>query len=136
MTLFVDTSALVKRYVDEPGRDVVLDAMATDGEWCASALCLTEAKLVLHRIAATPRQADRLWRALHEDWDAFHVVPLDDQCLAAATDIGANYGIGVSHAIHLAAATRLPAPVHYLTLDQRQVAAAVALDLEVVASTA
>ena len=129
----IDSSALVKRYVDEPGRDVVLEAMAADDGWCASALCLTEAKLVLHRIAATPRQAERLWGALHDDWDAFHVIPLDEQCLAAATDIGANYGIGVSHAIHLAAATRLPKPVRYLTLDPRQVPAAVALDLDVCA---
>jgi uncharacterized protein len=134
--LAVDSSALVKRYVDEPGRVLVVEAMDADDSWCASALCLTEAKLVLYRMAATSRQADRLWRALHDDWDAFHVVPLDDQCLAAATDIGANYGIGVSHAIHLAAATRLPKPVRYLTLDDRQVPAAVALDLDVVASTA
>ena len=131
--LFVDTSALVKRYVQEPGRDLVVDAMAGDDRWCASELARTEALLVLHRIAATPRQAERLARLLQADWDAFHVVPVDDRCLATAADIGANFGLGVVDAIHLAAATRLPGPVRYLTLDPRQVSAAVALDLDPVA---
>lgn len=131
MTLYVDTSALVKRYVEEPGREDVLAAMADDGVWCTSAITRTEARLVLHRVAATSRQADRLARALHADWDAFHVVPVDDRCLAAAADIGANYGLALSHAVHLAAACRLPRPVRYLTLDPRQVSAAVALELDI-----
>jgi predicted nucleic acid-binding protein len=72
---------------------------------------------------------------LHADWDAFAVVPVDERCLAAAADIGANYGLKVVDAVHLAAATRLPRPVRYLTLDARQVSAAVALELEVVTSS-
>jgi uncharacterized protein len=130
VTLYVDTSALVKRYVDEPGRDAVLAAMDGDPTWVTSDLTRTEALLTLHRIAATPRQADRLARLLHADWDAFHVVPVDDRCLASAAEIGANFGLKVVDAIHLAAAARLPRPVRYLTLDPRQVSAAVALDLD------
>lgn len=134
MTLFVDTSALVKRYVLEPGRDVVLDAMAGHDVWCASAIARTEAALVLHRVAVSRRQAERLERLLADDWDGFHVVPVDERCLATAAEIGANHGLAVAHAIHLAAATRLPRPVAYLTLDPRQVTAAVALDLDLVVS--
>lgn len=130
MTLFVDSSALVKRYVDEPGRDAVLAAMGDDEVWVASALARTEAALCLARVAATPRQNERLQRLLAADWDAFHVVPVDDRCLATAAEIGANFGLRVVDAIHLAAASRLPAPVRYLTLDPRQVSAAVALDLQ------
>ena len=133
MTLFVDSSALLKRYVDEPDRDLVLDAMAADEAWCASALCRTEVLLVLHRIAATPRQSERLAAMLRADWDAFHVVPVDERCLASAADIGANYGLRAVDAIHLAAAARLPRPVRFLTLEARQVSTAVALDLELVA---
>jgi len=132
MTLFVDTSALVKRYVDEPGRDHVVAHMDADDTWCASGMARTEAMLALHRLAATPGQADRLWRALLSDWDAFHVVPVDDRCLATAAELGSNFGLRLAHAVQLAAADRLPRPVRFLTLDDRQVAAAVALDLEVV----
>lgn len=133
MTLFVDTSALVKRYVDEPTRDLVLAEMADDDVWCASAVTRAEAMLTLHRLAASPRQADRLWRGLLADWDAFHVVPVDDRCLSAAAELGSNFGLRLAHALQLAAADRLPRPVRFLTLDEAQVAAAVALDLEVVA---
>lgn len=134
MTLFVDTSALVKRYVVEPGRDDVLAAMAADDVWVASALARTEAALCLARVAATPRQAERLQRLLAEDWDAFHVVPVDDRCLATAAELGAGYSLSASTAIHLAAASRLPRPVRYLTLDPRQVSAVVSLELELVTS--
>ena len=132
--LFVDTSALVKRYVDEPWREVVLEAMAADDIWVASELARTEAALTLTRVAATARQADRLHRLLADDWDAFHVVPVDDRCLAAAAEIGSGHGVSVSTAIHLAAASRLPRPVGFLTLDPRQVSAAVALDLDLLGS--
>ena len=133
MTLFIDTSALVKRYVDDPARARVIDVMAEDDVWCASAITRTEAMLVLHRLAATPRQADRLWRELLTDWDAFHVVPVDERCLATAAEHGANFGLRLAHAIQLAAADRLPRPARFLTLDDDQLAPAVALDLEVVA---
>jgi len=114
--LFVDSSALVKRYIDEPGRDLVV-----------------EATLILHRLAAGPRQAERLLRLLQADWDAFHVVPVDDRCLHTAAELGANFGLRLAHAVQLAAADRLPRPVRFLTLDDRQIAAAVALDLDVIA---
>jgi uncharacterized protein with PIN domain len=130
--LFVDTSALVKRYLDEPGRDLVLGAMAGDDTWCASAITRTEATLVLQRLAAGPRQAERLDRALRVDWDLFHVVPVDERCLRVAAEIGAEFGLRLVHAVQLAAADRLPRPVRFLTLDDRTVAAAVGLDLEVV----
>ena len=58
------------------------------------------------------------------------LVPVDERCLSRAAQIGTVFGLRVVDAIHLAAATRLPSPVRYLTLDPRQVLAAVALDLE------
>ena len=134
MTLFVDTSALVKRYVDEVGRDGVLAAMDADEVWCASAATRTEAALVLHRVAASARQAERFDHLLSVDWSTFHVVPVDERCLHRAAEIGADFGLRLAHAVQLAAADRLPRPVRFLTLDDRQIAAAVALDLEVVAS--
>lgn len=132
MTLAVDASALVKRYVREPGRDLVLESMAADPDWCASALVRTEAMVALHQIAVGRRQQQALWAALRDDWDAFVVVPVDDRCLARAVEIGAGFGIRTVDAIHLAAADRLPRPVRYLTFDHQQIPAAAALGLEVI----
>ena len=128
----VDASALVKRYLQEPGRDLVLDAMGSDPVWCASELCRAEAMLVLHRVASGPRQADALWRAFRDDWDAFNVVPVDDHCLAHAVEIGAEYGLRTVDAVHLAAADRLPRPTHFLTFDRHQIPGALALGLQVI----
>ena len=136
MTLFLDTSALVRRYVQGPGRELVLDAMAADPVWCASALCRAEALLALHRLAVTPSQHARLWGHLRDAWDPSVVVPVDDRCLAHAVELGATYGLRTVDAVHLAAADRLPRPLTYVTYDGRQIPAAAALGFEVLSPLA
>lgn len=136
MTVFVDASAFVKRYLHEPGHDLVVDAMSSDPVWCASELCRTETLLVLHRVASGPRMARDLWAAFRDDWDACNVVPVDDRCLARATDIGVEFGVRTVDAVHLAAADRLPRPVSYLTFDRQQIPGALALGLQVVSPLA
>jgi predicted nucleic acid-binding protein len=134
--LFIDTSALVRRYVRDRHRPLVTDAMTGDATWCASALARTETQLALHRAAVTPGQQHELWRALRDDWEAFWVVPLDDRCLARAVEIGATFGVRLVDAVHLAAADRLPRPVRFLTFDRHQIPAAVSLELEVISPVA
>jgi uncharacterized protein len=135
VTLFLDTSALVRRYVHGPGRALVVEGMDLDREWCASALCRSETLLALHRLAATPRQAERMWSRLRDDWDAFVVIPVDERCLALAVEIGATFGLRTVDAVHLAAADRLPRPAAYVTFDRHQIPAAAALGFDVVAPT-
>jgi predicted nucleic acid-binding protein len=132
MTLYVDTSALVRRYLHDRHRSIVVDAMAIDDAWCSSALVRSETQLALHRASVSARQQSELWRALRDEWEAFWVVPLDDRCMARAVEIGATYGVRIVDAIHLAAADRLPAPVRFLTFDRQQIPAADALGFEVV----
>ena len=136
MSLYVDTSALVRRYLHDRDRSIVLDAMGSDDPWCASALVRTEAQLVLHRAAVSARQQAALWRALRDEWESFWVVPLDDRGLARAVEIGSTYGVRLVDAIHLAAANRLPGPVRYLTFDRQQIPAADALGFEVISPVA
>jgi uncharacterized protein len=132
----VDSSALVKRYLREPGRELVIEAMAADPVWCASELVRTEVMLALHRVAIGPRQADQLWRSFRDDWDAFHVVPVDDRCLARAVEVGAQFGLRTVDAVHLAAADRLPRPTHFLTFDRHQIPGALAIGLQVISPLA
>jgi predicted nucleic acid-binding protein len=132
VTVFLDTSAIVRRYVHAPGRGLVLDAMAADADWCASALCRSEALLALHRLAVAPSQAARTWSRLRDDWDAFVVVPVDDRCLAHAVELGATYALRTVDAIHLAAADRLPRPASFVTFDRHQIPAAAALGFDVI----
>jgi predicted nucleic acid-binding protein len=136
VTLAIDPSALVARYVPGPDRTLVNETMAADREWCASDLARTEVLLALHRIAGAPVLTEELWAAARADLDAFVLVPVDDRCVAEATELGAAYGLRTVDAIHLAAAHRLPAPVRYLTLDRHQIPAAAALGFELVAPLA
>ena len=135
MTLYVDTSALVRRYLHDRHRPLVLEAMATEEAWAASSLVRTEAQVALHRAAVSSRQQVGLWRELRDEWDAFWVVPLDERCMARAVEIGATYGVRIVDAVHLAAADRLPSPVRFLTFDRRQIPAADALGFEVLSPT-
>ena len=132
----IDSSALAKRYLREPGHELVVEAMEGDPVWCASELVRTEVMLALHRVAIGPRQADQLWRALRDDWDAFHVVPIDDRCLARAVEVGAQFGLRTVDAVHLAAIDRLPRPVRFLTFDRHQIPGALALGLDVLSPLA
>jgi predicted nucleic acid-binding protein len=136
VTLYVDSSALVRRYLHDRHRPLVLDAMAGDDAWCASALVRSETQLALHRASVSARQQAALWRELRDEGESFWVVPLDDRCMARAVELGATYGVRIVDAIHLAAADRLPRPVRYLTFERQQIPAADALGLEVVSPLA
>ena len=133
MIVFVDSSALAARYVDDHRRPAVLRCM-DEGPWVVSAATRAETALVLRWLATGERQSERFERHLAADWDACHVVPVDERCLRRAAEIGAGFGLPLALAIQLAAADRVPRPVRFLTLDDRLVAPAVALDLEVVPS--
>lgn len=134
--LFVDTSALVRRYVHNADRDLVLEAMATSDAWCASALTHSECALALRRLSAHAAQHERLTAAMQRDWDAFWVIPLDARCLNRAAQLGAHFGLRSVDALQLASADRLPRPAGFLTFDRQQIPAAAGLGCEVISPLA
>jgi len=136
MTLAIDSSALVLRYVAHPYRKKLIAAMEADPAWFASQLTRTELLMALHRLAGDEAAAHDLSAAARADWDAFHVIPLDDLCLATAVEIGSDFRLRTVDAIQLAAADRLPRPVSYATLDHHQIPAAVALGFELISPVA
>lgn len=131
MTLVLDTSALLARYLGGPTRAVVHDAMAADDDWCASALALSEALVLVERLTELESERVGLRRAVLDDWDRFHVVPVDQRCLDRACDLGREHPLRTVDGIHLAAADRLPRPVTYCTFDPRQIPIALALGFSV-----
>ncbi len=131
MTLAIDTSALLCRYLPDARRRFVADVMADDTRWVVSALARTEVLLALHQASGASERQRSSWDGVRSDWELFWEVPLDGRCLSRATELGARYGLSVVDAIHLASADRLPRPVSYLTLDRRQIPAAAELGLHV-----
>lgn len=132
--LFIDTSALLRRYLASGDRPLVVEAMNQDEIWCGSALARTETLMGLHQVALDAGQHELMRRAFRDDWDSVVEIPVDDRCLARAAEIGARYRLRAADAIHLAAADRLPAPISFLTLDRRQIPAAADLGFRVIST--
>lgn len=128
MTLFLDTSALVKRYIEEGTSSIVSSLMEEDAAWAASSICWAETRMALHRAGFGIDQPE----LFGVEWEQFDAVPVDGVCLARAAEIGCDHRIRTLDAVHLAAAQTLPPPLSFLTFDERQREAAVALGLEVV----
>jgi uncharacterized protein len=127
--LFLDTSALVKRYVAEDGTELVLGRMDEDTGWAVSALARPEAEITLCRLGFSRDEGAAVWQRLREDLDRCHIVPVDPACLERAAEIGCEFEVRTLDALHLAAADRLPRPVALLTFDRRQADAARSMGL-------
>ena len=137
MTIALDTSALLGRYLSGPHRAVVLEAMATDGDWCASALARAEALGMVDRVCDVPTDGDRLRRALRDDWERVHVVPVDQRCLERAAELTRSHPLRTVDALHLAAALSLGDELDgMVAYDERLAAATTALGIPVVAPAA
>jgi uncharacterized protein len=129
--LYLDTSALVKRYVDEEGTELVLRRMDEDPEWVVSAIARTETEITLCRLGFDPEGTADLWQRVRDDWERCHVVPVDPACLQEAAKIGCRQEVRTLDALHLAAVNRLPRPLLMLTFDRRQADAARSMALVV-----
>jgi predicted nucleic acid-binding protein len=129
--LALDSSALLARYLGGPTRAVVLDAMTADDHWCACALALTEVLVLVERVASFEAERNTLRRAVRDDWERFHVVPVDQACLDRAAELGRTQPVRTVDAIHLAAADRLPRPLTFCTFDPAQIPVALALGFDV-----
>ena len=134
MTLALDTSALLALVVDGDQRGTVVDALASDPVWCASAMALTEALPTIDRLTDESILRDDLEDAVRLTWDHLHVVPVDERCLDRAANLSRLQPVRLTDAIHLAAAERLPGPVRFITFDPAQIGVALGLGLDVVST--
>lgn len=134
MTLALDTSALLALAIDGPQRAVVLEALAADDVWCASALALTEALPAIDRLTDERILRSDLEDSIRLAWDHLHVVPIDQRCLDRAANLARVQPVRLTDAIHFAAAERLPAPVRFVTFDPAQIGVALGLGLDVVST--
>lgn len=131
MTVFLDTSALVAVVVDGAARNVVINALKHDADWCTSALSIGEA------LALVPRLTEELvlQKVLEDDLrllsDRFAVVPVDQTCLDRAVHLSREQPLKMANAIHLAAADRLPRPLVFVTFDPTQIPIALSMGFDV-----
>lgn len=132
MTVVLDSSALLALHLDSPSRALVLQAMEGDTAWCACAVALPEAISAASRLTDEPVLVREMEDMVRRTWDFLHVVPTDRALLDEATVLATAQPVGVSCALHLAAAARLPRPVRFVTFDPAQIPVALSLGFDVV----
>ena len=131
MTLYVDTSALMKRYVAERDRDVAERLMASDPVLVTSHLTEVELRRNLTR-HLDGEDLLRTRRQVQTDLDAFALVSLDATTCSEAARIAEQTLCRSRDALHIAAARRAGERTVLLTFDIRQAQAARTAGLSVV----
>ena len=104
---YVDTSALLKRYVQEPDSEVAERLLQADPEWVSAAHTEVEVRRNLARRLGTDPDLLLPARArFAEDWAAIHVVALDARTCDIASGLAETTGARTPDALHLRAAQR------------------------------
>ena len=132
MSIVLDASALLALHVESPSRHIVEQAMEDGREWCACAVALPESIAAATRMTDEPVLQREIEDMIRHTWDFLHVVPADRSLLDDAAELAVRQPIGVSAAMHLAAAARLPRPVRFVTFDPAQIPVALSLGFDVV----
>ena len=115
MTLYLDASALVKRYVQEEGTDVLVRAMSGAAEWSMCRIGFVETARAVARGGKRSVLAD-----VERDWIHFDVIELDDALAGYAARLSIATGLRTLDALHLAAALSLGGDdVTFATWDAR-----------------
>jgi predicted nucleic acid-binding protein len=131
MSLYVDSSALLKRYVDEPDSDTTEALLRSDQLLLTGRHTIVDVRRNLARLLDEP-DAAAARSAFNDDLRAFSIVELDEVTCDSAAAIAELTGARTLDALHLAAAQRVGSAVPFLTFDVRQAQAARSLGLTVV----
>lgn len=132
MTLYVDSSALLKRYVEEPDSAAAAELLDSDPSLVTSRHTLVEVRRNLARLL-DPEAATAAKASFLDDISAFSLVELDHVTCEGAATIAELLGVRTLDALHLAAAQRLGgSAMPFLTYDLRQAQVARTLGFTVV----
>lgn len=126
MTAYVDTSALLKLYVDEDGSNEVWQWLS-DGPVSTCRITWAEARAALARRERESPAAVTTWATarerLAEDWSAIHVVDVTQALVEKAGELAEGFALRGYDAVQLAAADVLHAalaePIIFLSFDRR-----------------
>ena len=131
MTLYVDTSALLKRYVDEPDSDLAVEMMLSDPVLVTSRLTEVELRRNLTRLLSGEYLLTAR-RRVRADLHSFALVNLDARTCNEAAQVTEQTLCRSLDALHIAAARRCGDSTTFLTFDVRQAQAARSAGLTVI----
>jgi predicted nucleic acid-binding protein len=132
VTLYVDSSALIKRYVAEDDSDLAEAVLLGDTEWVTGRHTLVEVLLAIHRRLGDAERGSAT-ASFERDWERSFVVAIDDAVCRRAAEFGVETGARSLDALHLASADRAGGrSVPIVTFDVRLGLAARALGFSVI----
>lgn len=105
MTLYADSSALIKRYVAEDDSDTAESVLLADSDWVTGRHTFVEVQLAIHRRLGDAEQTVAS-AAFERDWERTFVVALDEAVCRRAAELGIATQARSLDALHLAAAER------------------------------
>ncbi|MBH9579439.1 type II toxin-antitoxin system VapC family toxin [Inhella proteolytica] len=133
MKLAFDPSALVKRYLDERGRDAVQQLLAQATQVAVAAHCKAEIVSAFarnqHDGVMAPNEVQRLVGLVHIDFEDFERVELDRRVETLTLALLLRHRLRAMDALHVAAAQQAAADL-FITADRRQAEAAAASGLK------
>lgn len=140
MAAYLDSSALVKRYVDEPGSGAVNGLFVEGVPLLVSAIAWSECLAALarkrHDGSLPARTHQRLCRALTGEWGSLNEIGVTSEVRAIIRELLDQLPLRGMDAIHLASAIwvsrRLDAEVSFWCSDRRLAAAARECGLDLV----
>lgn len=137
MNLYLDTSALVKRYIRERGSQEVAGWIADADLSATSVIALVEAAAAFARASKmggiSPKTGERAVEALSRQWAAYIRIQPTQKLIDQAANLAWRLGLRGYDAVHLASAeawqSDLGQPIALVTYDQQLAAAGKRLGL-------
>ncbi len=106
--IFVDSSALVKRYIEEPGSDTLDILFDETDAVMASRLAYAETLCALMRrrptLDLTDKEFAQVIAAFRHDWGHFIVLEMNDEALQRIDRVIDSYALKGADSIHLSTA--------------------------------
>lgn len=138
MILFLDTCACIKLYIDEPGHDVVAQAVHGADSVAAHVIAYAEMRAALAKLRRMKRLSDAGLASIREsfekDWGRAVLVAPAEPMIRRAGDLAERFGLRGNESVHLAAAeslllARQRIPVCFASFDESLNEAAARLGL-------
>jgi uncharacterized protein len=130
VTTYIDSSALLKRYVEEPESELAEELLASDPELVTGRHTVVEVRRNLARLLSGSALSESR-AAFAADLGSFAIVELDASTCELAATIAEQTGARSLDALHLGAARRLGTTLSFVTFDVRQAQIARALGFRV-----
>jgi uncharacterized protein len=111
MILYLDTSSLVKLYVEED-ESIIVKTLVDSSEFTATSIfAYAEARAAFSRRfrekSITPNEYNRLIKSFDKDWNSYLIISVTEDMIKLAGNLAEKHALRGFDSIHLASALKL-----------------------------